>query len=280
VGPEEYLDRRWLRAAFDRAAPDYDRAAELQRDVADRVLERLELIRHHPRRVLDLGAGTGYGTRALRERYRRAEVYAVDIAPGMLRQAVRRSPRFFSRTHFACADARRLPLTADTFDLVFSSLTLQWCADLSAALAEIWRVCAPGGLVLFSTLGPDTLQELRDAWAEADGHPHVNRFLDLHVVGDALVASGFRDVVMDVDRITRYHADLITVMRSLKAVGAHNVSRDRARHLMTPSRLARVQARYETHRHALGLPATYEVVFAHAWKPESGLLVPFVGAPR
>ncbi len=267
-----------MRAAFERAAPGYDRVAELQRDVADRVLERLDLIRLQPAKVLDLGSGTGYGARALRRRYRRAEVYGVDIAHGMLREARRHAPRFFGRTHFACGDALRLPLAGDAFDLVFSSLTLQWCEDLPTTLAEIWRVCAPGGLVLFSTLGPDTLSQLREAWAEADGHAHVNPFLDMHVVGDALVGTGFRDVVMDVDRITRFHADVLDLMRSLKSLGAHNVSRARPRHLLGPSRLARVRERYETHRRAEGLPATYEVVFAHAWKPEPGLLVPFVGA--
>lgn len=266
-----------MRAAFERAAPGYDRVAALQRDVADRVLERLDLIRLEPRKVLDLGSGTGYGARALRNRYRRAEVYGVDIAHGMLREASRLAPRFFARTHFACGDALRLPLASDTFDLVFSSLTLQWCEDLPAALAEIWRVCAPGALVLFSTLGPDTLAQLREAWSEADTHAHVNPFIDMHLVGDALVGTGFRDVVTDVDRITRFHADVLDLMRSLKALGAHNVSRERPKHLVAPSRLARVRERYETYRRAEGLPATYEVVFAHAWKPEPRVFVPFAG---
>ena len=257
-----------MRAAFERAAPGYDQAAGLQREVADRVLARLDLVRLDPPRVLDLGAGTGYGMRALGERYPRAEVYGLDIAQGMLREARRRAlPGAPGHSLYVCGDAFQLPLGNDAFPLVFSSLTLQWCEDLPAALAEIWRVCAPGGLVLFSSLGPDTLGELSDAWAGADGGSHVNHFLDMHLVGDALVATGFRDVVTDVDRITWFYPGVVGLMQSLKSLGAHNVRRDRPRHLTPPSRLASVERRYEALRRPEGLPATYEVVYAHAWKP-------------
>jgi len=266
------FDRRWLRVAFDRAAPHYDAAAALQRTVADSLLQRLDFIRLSPHRVVDVGAGTGYCSSALARRYPRARVVALDISPAMLAHARLRAPRLFSRQHFLCSDAAAMALRRDACDLVFSSLTLQWCEDLDRTLAELWRVCAPGGLLHFSTLGPDTLRELRDSWTRAEGHgaTHVNAFLDMHVVGDRLVRAGFSDVVMDVDRAQRRYPDVTALMRELKAVGAHNVNATRARQLTGPGVLAGVRQAYETYRQDDGmLPATYEVVYGHAWKPEA-----------
>jgi malonyl-CoA O-methyltransferase len=268
------FERAWLRAAFEAAATRYDGAAAFQREVAERLLERLDLIRLKPTRVLDVGAGTGYCTRALMRRYRKSEVFAIDIAPGMLAAARREAPRFFSRQHFVCGDAERIPSRTDTFDLVFSNLTLQWCADLSAALGELWRVCSPGGLLVFTTLGPDTLRELRQAWALVDHYAHVNDFLDMHVIGDALVAAGFGDVVTDVDRMSRTYPDVLALMRNLKDLGAHNVNRGRPRHLLGRSRIERLRHAYERYRTPAGLPASYEVVFGHAWKPLAPGAVP------
>jgi malonyl-CoA O-methyltransferase len=271
------LDQRWLRAAFNGAATRYDRAAVVQREVADRLTDRLDLIRLRPRQVTDIGCGTGYCTRALARRYPSARIYALDIAEAMLAAARHRSPRVFSRQHFACGDAQCLPLRSAAFDLVFSSLTLQWCSDLDGTFRELRRVCAPGGLLLFSTLGPDTLRELRESWAAADADTHVNGFLDLHDVGDALVTAGFADVVMDVDRITRTQPDVVSVMRELKLLGAHNVTRGRPRHLIGRGRLQRVTAAYEAQRRPDGLPVTYEVVYGHAWRPAAPghVAVPF-----
>jgi malonyl-CoA O-methyltransferase len=274
------IQRRWMRAAFDRAAARYEQAAALQREVAGRLVERLELIRIQPRLVAEVGCGTGYGVRALAARYRGASVYGVDIALGMVTEARRRAPRLFSRQHFACADAERLGLRTDCFELVFSNLTLQWCQNLTTALQELERICAPGGLVLFSTLGPDTLRELRDSWARVDGFSHVNTFQDMHVVGDALVAAGFRDVVMDVDRVTRHYPDVLSLMRDLKALGAHNVTTARPPGLTGRRRLAAVRANYESFRSAGGLPASYEVVYGHGWKAAApGVAVPFKMPP-
>lgn len=260
------LDRRWVRASFDRAAAGYDAVADFQRDVADRLLERLEYIRIDPGRVADIGAGTGYGARGLAARYRRASVLAVDISLAMLGQARRQAPRLFSRQRFLCSDARSLALAGDSCDLLFSSLALQWCTDLEATFAELWRVCAPGGLLLFATLGPDTLRELRESWAAVDGRVHVNQFHDMHVVGDSLVRAGFHDVVMDVDRLSRRYPDVTTLMRHLKALGAHNVSAARPRHLVGRRALEELRRAYEAYRKDGHLPTTYEVVFGHAWK--------------
>ena len=172
------LDRRALARAFDLASTSYDGHAQLQREVREELLARLPFFKLAPRRVVDLGCGTGEGAAALRRQFRRAETIAIDLAPGMLRQARGRS-RPWRRFARVCADAEALPLASGSVDLVFSSLMLQWCEQPQAALAEISRVLRPDGLLLFSTLGPQTLDELRSAWRAVDATPHVSEFIDL-----------------------------------------------------------------------------------------------------
>ena len=258
------LDRGRLRASFDRASTSYESAAGLQARVAAELLERLAVFAFDPRVVLDLGAGTGRVTRELKRRYRRALVLALDLAPGMLREA-RRHQQWWRRFERVCADALRLPLADASVDVVFSSLMLQWCEPLDAALAECRRVLKPDGFLAFSTLGPDTLHELRDAWASADGYNHVNHFVDVHEVGDALVRAGLLEPVLDVDRVEVSYPDVLSLMRDLKAIGAHNVTAGRPRALVGRARLKRVQDAYEAFRRDDRLPATYEVIYGASW---------------
>ena len=263
-GDASSLDRQRVRASFDRASGGYDHAAALQTRVRAELLERLALFKLTPRVALDLGTGTGQGAQALRALYRRALILAIDSAPGMLRAARRRSGLFrrFERT---LADAARLPLATASVDLVFSNLMLQWCDELAAPLAEARRVLAPGGLFACSTLGPDTLHELRAAWAEVDDDSHVNRFLDLHDVGDALVRAGFAEPVLDVERVELTYADTTALMRDLKAIGAHNATRGRPRGLTGRARMEKMRIAYERFRRNGRLPASFEVVYATAW---------------
>jgi malonyl-CoA O-methyltransferase len=263
-GQTHALDRARMRAAFERASAGYEAAATLQARVAAELLERLEAFRFAPRVVLDLGAGTGRVTRELRRRYPRALAIALDIAPGMLREARRHQGlwRPFARV---CADALRLPLADASVDLVFSSLMLQWCEPLAGALAEVRRVLAPAGFFAFSTFGTDTLSELRAAWAEADGASHVNRFLDVHEVGDAVARAGLSEPVLDVDRVELDYPDTLALMRDLKAIGAHNATAGRPRSLTGRARLERMQRSYERLRRGGALPATWEVIYGACW---------------
>jgi malonyl-CoA O-methyltransferase len=258
------LDVARLRRAFNRAAPGYDQAAALQARVRQELLERLKLFKLTPQVVLDLGAGTGHGAKSLRGAYPRARVIALDSAPGMLREARRRRGIF---RKFACvlADAARLPLATASVDLVFSSLMLQWCDDLGRPLAEVRRVLKPGGLFAFSTFGPDTIKELRAAWAVADDYSHVNRFLDLHDVGDALVRAGFAEPVLDVERVRLTYPDTVALMRDLKANGAQNATRGRPPGLTGRARMEKMRTAYEALRSDARLPASFEVVYATAW---------------
>jgi malonyl-CoA O-methyltransferase len=258
------LDMQRVRASFNRASTGYDHAAALQARVRGELLERLAFFKLAPRVALDLGTGTGGGAQALRAAYRRALVIGLDSAPGMLREARRRST-LFRRFERVLAAAERLPLATASVDLLFSNLMLQWCDDLAAPLAEARRVLAPSGLFVLSTFGPDTLRELRDAWAAVDGDSHVNRFLDLHDVGDALVRAGFAEPVLDVERVVLDYPDTMALMRDLKAIGAHNATRGRPRGLTGRARMDGMRAAYERCRRNGLLPASFEVVYGTAW---------------
>ena len=273
------LDFAEVRRAFDHAAASYDAHAVLQREVCDRLLERLDFMTLQPGRILDVGTGTGYELAHLRSRYPEAELCALDIAPAMLHAARARLPlptwaqrarAYFTPhssplTHWTCADMERLPLADNSMNLVWSSLALQWAHDLDATLKGIYRVLAPGGLLIFATFGPDTLKELRTAFAAVDDAPHVNRFVDLHDVGDMLVNAGFVSPVMEMEVLTLTYADLKSLMRDLKGIGAHNAAATRKRGLLGKSAWARLEQAYEKHRVDNRLPATFEVIYGHAW---------------
>lgn len=317
------LDRAQVRRAFGRAAAGYVEHAVLQREVGERLRERLDGYEAFaPRRILDVGCGPGVALAPLAERFPQARIIALDLALPMLQLASnvaslqqgevdaqgaagegarapasahlptacaafadvrvpspQPSPRGgegekraleFDPVSLLCADAQALPLADASVDLVHSSLCLQWCDDPGLALAEFARVLRPGGVLLFATFGPDTLKELRAAFAAVDGAPHVSRFVDMHDIGDGLLATGFRDPVLERDDFTLTYADARTLMRELHAIGAGNADAKRARALTGKAHFARVVAAYETFRIDGVLPATYEVVYAQALAPDPG----------
>jgi malonyl-CoA O-methyltransferase len=250
--------------------------------------ERLALMRLQPLTILDAGCGTGEALGELRTRYPEAALIALDQAAAMLAAARRRAsaarpPPALARLLLGAraapatlpllvrADATRLPIAADSVDLVWSNLMLQWVDDPAPAFAEFLRAMRVGGLLLFTTLGPDTLNELRSAFAGIDRFTHVSRFLDMHDIGDMLVAAGFADPVMDAERLTLTYADSSAMLRELKAVGGHNATLGRPRGLMGRGRWHRVLEALERSRRDGRLPATYEVIYGHAWKPEPRL---------
>ena len=263
------FDRQRVRAAFSRAARGYEQTAVLQQRVGDLLLERLALLEAPPQRVLDVGAGTGRLTAQLKKRLPRSEVIALDLAMGMLRQA-KRNAGWWRPFRRVAGDAQALPFADGSMDLLISNLCLQWCPDLAAVWHEFRRVLKPGGWLLFTSFGPDTLKELRAAWHAADERPHVHVFLDMHDVGDGVLAQGFVNPMFDTERYTLEYTEVNEVMRELKAIGAGNALSGRARGLTGKSAYARMLAAYEGQRRGGRIPASYEVIFGQARAPEAG----------
>lgn len=266
------LDKRRLRASFAHAADTYDAAAVLQREIADRLLTRLDVVRLRPRVILDIGCGTGYVLRRLATRYRAARLLGLDIAEAMTQRARGRAGlwrRLLGQGGFICGDGERLPLATASVDMVVSNLALQWC-DPPLVFAEARRVLRPGGLFMFTSFGPDTLRELREAWRAADDAAHVHAFIDMHDLGDMLMHAGFADPVMDMESFTLTYGDVLGVMRDIKQLGAHNAATSRARGLTGKARFGRFRAAYEALARDGKIPATYEAVYGHAWVAETG----------
>jgi malonyl-CoA O-methyltransferase len=269
------LDATQVRRAFERAAAG-NNAAVLQREIERRMLERLDYIRCRPLRLLDAGCGAGNGLGLLRRRYPKAELLGADFAPGVVRAAkqaetpiarIRRLLSGAQRFHL-CADFARLPLRSDCVDMVWSNLALSWAGDPPAALREFHRVLVAGGLVMFSSYGPDTLKELKAAFAAGSGGRHVHTFIDMHDLGDMLAANGFSAPVMDMEILTLTYTDVPALMRDLKNSGETCAANDRRRGLMGRGAWRRMTAAYERERRDGRLPATIEVVYGHAWKGE------------
>ncbi len=272
------IDKSRVRDSFDRAAETYDAAAVLQKFVRTEILSRLDLVAMQPTRILDAGCGTGHASAALMKKYPKAELVSLDLALGMLRKTqsvnaslANRIKRVFGQAqqNLLCADIEQLPLADASVDMIFSNLAIQWCNDLDAAFAGIHRVLRTDGLLTFSTLGPDTLKELRAASKTDAARVSVSRFFDMHDIGDALVRAGFSAPVLDVERVVLTYENAIDVMRDLKAIGAHNAADGRGRGLQGRDFLKKITANYEQFRREDKLPATFEVVYGHAWKPVS-----------
>ncbi len=261
---EYFLDARAVRRAFDRAAATFDAAAIVHTEIRTRLLERLDVVRLDPALIVDLGAATGHGSRALRDRYPRSQVLAIDLSTRML-AAARRQQRWLRRFQRVAADAARLPLRDGSVDLAFSNLMLQWCNDPDAILGETRRVLRPGGLLTFASLGPDSLRELRAAWAGIDSRVHVHRFIDMHDLGDALVRSGFAEPVMDTERLTVTYPTPTALRRELRHSGSGNLAMGRGRGLSSRTAGRRFDQAIENIRTNAAVPVTLEVVYGHAW---------------
>lgn len=267
------IDRKAVRRNFSRHAKTVDAVSVLNREVASRMAERLDYIRVEPRRILDIGCGTGADLAELSRRYPGAQIVGADLAPPAIQRArpargllARVNP--FARISgpvLACADVEQLPLAAGSISLVWSNLMLNWLHEPLPGLRELSRVLEVGGMLMFSTLGPDTLKELRACFPTHDGD-RVHRFIDMHDLGDALIKAGFGDPVMDMQMITMTYTELDGLLADLRQGGCASAARSRPSGLTGRGVWVQVRNRYEALRSAGRLPATFEVVFGHAWK--------------
>mgnify|MGYP001551831246 FL=1 len=268
---QQKISKRKIRRAFDRAADSYDAAAVLQKEVCGRLLQKLEYIKLSPQLMLDAGVGTGEAVAPLMKRYKKSRLVVLDLSERMLAKATYHGG-LLRKPELVCADIEHLPFCEDSFELVFSSLTLQWCNDLQATMADILRVLKPGGLLMFSTFGPDTLKELRSCWSQIDDAVHVNAFTDMHDVGDGLLQAGFADPVMEAETITVNYETIDMLMADLRGIGANATAEGGRAGLTAPSVLKQLRQAYESYRVDQMLPASYEVVYGHAWKPAASQL--------
>lgn len=275
---------RDIQRRFDRAAESFDEADFVHAVTREGLLERLEPLTLEARSILDLGSATGSTGRLLRKRYRRAQVVSLDASRRMARRALGRRG-WLSKASAVQADAARLPFADGAFDLVVANLLLPWLPDPGDAFSEVARVLKPGGVFAFATLGPDSLQALRRAWAAVDDSPHVHYFADMHDIGDGLVRAGLADPVLDVDRLSVSYDDTDRLFADLARTGARNTLPDRTRGLTG-------RLRFDTMRRALVAAAgggsivlDFELVYGHCFgagprNDPAGYRIPAAGIPR
>lgn len=255
-----------VRKAFNACALNYQRAAVAQREIGERLFERLSYLTMKPRTVLDLGCGSGFFTQRLKACYPDAHIVGLDVALNMLSVAATQGGTVMPAS-WVNADMDALPFQANSFDLIFSNQVIHWAPSLAKVMKALYRVLAPEGCLMFSTLGPDTFLELRHAFRAADHHAHTNEFVDLHEVGDALLSNRFVDPVVDMERLTLHYHTLSALLRALKAQGVRHVNPKRCAGLMGRQAWQRFEASMQTLRTETGqVPLTYEVVYGHAWK--------------
>lgn len=261
---------RDVRRRFDRAAASFDQADFVHRSCFDGLIERLTPLVIEPSLILDLGCATGSGSRRLARQFKKSRVIALDASATML-EACRSKRSRFAGVREVQADAMRLPLRTGSVDLVFSNLLLPWIDDLPACFAEIARVLRRGGVFAFSTLGSDSLAELRASWDAGDQYRHVNEFADMHDVGDALLHAGLADPVLDVDQLRVTYRDVHAIFRDLTACGARNALLGRRKTLTGKNRFHDAEARLFGGAAQGELVLHLELVFGHAFGTGPGM---------
>lgn len=253
---------------FNRYASQYERVAKIQQEIGERLFERLHYLKISPRYILDLGCGPGLFSRKLKEHYPRAHVIGLDLAHIMLKQA-KLKQSWLKKWPLVAGDMNALPFATGIFDLIFANQVIHWSQSLSSVMNELNRVMKPNGCLMFSTLGPDTFCELRQAWQPIDNFAHTNDFIDMHDIGDSLQAERFIDPVVDMEKLTAHYSTLPQLLQALKAQGVRNVNNKRNSGLTGKQARRNFEFNYSAFRTEQGkLPLTYEVVYGHAWRGE------------
>ena len=255
-----------IRNSFDRHAADYDKVSKIQREIGLRLFERLDYLKISPRYILDLGSGTGFFSRLLKKKYPEAQIISLDLSLNMLLEAQHKQS-WRQKWPLVNADMVKMPFAEGVFDLVFANQTLHWHSPITTVLQEVNRVMNNQACLMFSTLGPDTFKELVQAWSSVDNYAHTNAFMDMHNLGDALMAEYFLDPVVDQELLTAHYATLPELLMSLKMQGVRNINQYRNSGLtgrQAHDAFSKAYALLQTD--AGKYPLTYEVVYGQAWK--------------
>ena len=251
-----------IRNTFNSASSNYNDNAFLQNEIANRLAEKLKVISIKPQTIIDLGSGTGFLSEKTAKIFPNSILVCVDFAQQSLMEN--------SQNLKVCANAYELPFASNSVDFIVSNLMMQWCPDLTTLFNECFRVLKPQGLFLFTTFGPDTLKELKRSWSVVDSSAHVNNFIDMHDIGDQMLQSGFQSPIMEMENITLTYEKVVDLMHDLKAIGAQNVA-NRSKALTGKTKFKKMIEMYENYREDGKLPATYKVIYGHAWKNEKKL---------
>lgn len=266
------IEKKDIAQSFSKAAPTYDAAAFVQKEIGTRLLERLDLLKSPPTTILDVGAGTGSITRLIQNKFPKSKIIGLDLAQGMSHFAKSKQPWHLwkNKPFYVCGDTEFLPFANNSFDLIYSNFTLQWCFNLKQAFAEFKRVLKPNGMMFFTTLGPQTLMELRSALKKISKAQHINDFTDMHDIGDILFNGAFSDPVMDMEIITATYQSVRQILSDLKATGARNMNVKRAKGCTGKALFKQMMQAYEAFKLPDGTyPVTYEVLYGHAWLKEA-----------
>lgn len=263
------INKQRIRDDFSQAANSYDAAAIVQHEICDRTLERVDMLKLQPATILDIGTGTGRSLLGLRSRFPASSIFACDIALPMLHQC-RENLVIKDARRLICNDAELLPIADESIDLIFSTSTFQWCADLNQVLSECKRVLCLNGALIFSTFGPDTLLQLRNSWAQVDDRQHVHDFMDMHHIGDMMLAMQLLDPVVDMQIIDIHYQSLRQLLQDLKDTGSRGKfttsESNKSPGLMSKEKYQRLVQAYEEYREDGSLPVSYEVIYGYARK--------------
>lgn len=259
------LDKKLTRKHFEEIADSYDAEAVLQWEIAKRIGQRLDYIKHQPKVVLDAGCGTGFITKDILKRYPKSQIIALDLALNMARKT-KQQGSWLRKPNVICADAEQLPLKPESVDLIVSNLMIHWGNDLNKTFSGFHSVLAPNGLLLFSAFGPDTLKEMRESWAIVDKISHASDFVDMHEIGDALLKAGFINPVTDMELITMTYSNVQQLMKDAKKISVSDTASEPSTDLMDKHKLKAFEQAYQQFKTEDGLyPASWEIIYGHAW---------------
>ena len=256
---EKYKKR--IAKSFDNKSDSYDQYSFVQKEVADRLIDRIKSLKFDPINILDIGSGTGYLAKKLESHFPKANLFCLDISEKMSIACKLKNKRMYT----ICADTEFLPFKNLSFDLIISSFTFHWCSNLEKIFYDIKNILTEHGIFIFSTVGPDTLIELKSIFRKIDDNQHVNNFLDMHTFGDLLLSLDFSDPVMDVDRITVKYKSFDELLKSLRCTGSNVVMADRKRFLGHRA-ISKIKSEYQGNTEKGSILTTYEIIYAISWK--------------